>query len=71
MDAWAGIIMHGVKRKVSKPKIHFIYVDLFSYTGFYESDSTVLSNKDDNHIQGSPLIGFNCLRTARKYGKSK
>lgn len=71
MDAWAGIIMHGVKRKVSAPHIHFIYVDLFSYTGFYKSDATVLSNKSDQHIEGSPLIGYNCLRTARNYGQDK
>lgn len=71
LGAWTGIILNGVKKYSSRntiPRVKFIYVDLFSCTGYYDSDSAQPMSLDGSLIKGSPLIGIDCLKKAVQCG---
>lgn len=73
LDSWTGIIFQGIlgfKRKNPQKMInlHFNYIDLFSYKGYYSCDECEDGNKNDTLILGSPPIGIESLKKIQKEG---
>lgn len=71
LGAWTGIILSGVKKYRfgnTVPKVKFVYVDLFSCTGYYDSDTAQPMSLNGPVVKGSPLIGIDCLKKAVQLG---
>ncbi len=73
LDAWAGIILFGIKarwkgrRTVTRP--HFVYVDCFSFKGRYEGGD--LDEPEHQTVYGSPVIGIRALDKFAKFARKQ
>ncbi len=69
LGAWGGIILNGLKgmafqaQKQGKPfKVHFVYVDCFSYVGRYSGNTEdIFLERTTGTVPGSPIIGIRVL----------
>ena len=73
LEKWGYIIVNGLKRSAKQfrsrygnmPfKVRFVYVDCFSYSGFYAPE-----NKNGEPSLGSPIIGVKALDAIHKYAE--
>jgi len=74
LDSWTGIIFQGIlgfKRKNPKKiiNLHFNYIDLFSYKGYYSSDECADGNVNGALIPGSPPLGIESLKKIQIEGR--
>lgn len=75
LDAWSGIIVHGLRshaqkaRNLGKPfKIHLVYVDGFAGCGMYGGDhGDLLLQRTDCPVFGSPIIGVQGLDKIKRF----